>query len=516
MKHRFLQALAALLALALLAGCSMEPQTPVTDQPAQPQTQQPAAQPEPAKPETFGLAYSTTGGMNPYSCTDLTNRTIQSLLFESLFRVNASFEAQAQLCLDHSVSGDGRTHTFRLKPFVTFSDGTAITAADAVASIQAAMGSAYYGSRLSAVTQVSAASADTLVLTTDTAYESLATLLDMPIVKAATVNDPLPVGSGPFVADLAQLRLRQNGSWWQSGQRLVDLATITLVPADSPADVRDQFEYGTVNLVCADPNGNAEVTYHSDYELWSTNTTVMQYIGFNLRSSIFSIVPLRKALTYAIDREQLLGEGASGFAVATSLPVSPFSPLYNQKLADSFGYNPAAFEDALRSSQISDLVGGDGILDMYTETGTQPLSGRLIVCSDSDQRVRMAQCIAQVLGQRGFDLQVAALSREDYLQALRNGNFDLYYGEVRLAPNFDLTAFFASDGALNYGDLADAAAEQLCRLTLENSGNAYDLYQTILDRGLLCPVLFKTYAVYTTRGRLPTLSPGVDSVFTRA
>lgn len=518
MRHRFLQFFAWVLALALLTGCG-----PVAQEPAAPQPEHTVLPQEPTEvpsqeqtPETFGLPYSTTGGMNPYTCTDLTNRTIQSLLFESLFRVDAGFEPQKQLCLDYTVSGDGRTHTFRLMPDAVFSDGSAITAADVVASIQAATGSAYYGSRLARVTAVTAAATDTVTLTTDTAFETLATLLDMPIVKAGTTAQSLPLGSGPFVADLTGLQLRRNANWWQNTTSLVDLDTIRLVPADIPTDVRDQFEYGAVNLVCADPNGNAEVTYHSDFELWSSNTTIMQYIGFNLNSSIFSIVPLRKAITYAIDREQLLGIGASDFAAATTLPVSPFAATYNQKLASSYDYNPAAFQDALRASQISDLVGGDGILDMYTDNGTQPLSGRMLVCSDSDQRVRMAQCIADALGELGMDLTVVSLPRQSYLTALQAGNFDLYYGEVRLPPNFDLSSFFVSGGSLSFGGIADETAAQLCRSTLENSGNAYDLYQMILDRGLLCPVLFKTYAVYATRGRLPSLSPSLDCVFSRS
>ena len=33
-----------------------------------------------------------------------------------------------------------------------------------------------------------------------------------------------------------------------------------------------------------------------------------------------------------------------------------------------------------------------------------------------------------------------------------------------------------------------------------------------MDSGAICPVLFKSYAVYTTRGATPNLSPAVDWV----
>ena len=38
----------------------------------------------------FGLAYQSQFGLNPYDCTNLTNRTILSLLYESLFTVTSN------------------------------------------------------------------------------------------------------------------------------------------------------------------------------------------------------------------------------------------------------------------------------------------------------------------------------------------------------------------------------------------------------------------------------------------
>ena len=47
---------------------------------------------------------------------------------------------------------------------------------------------------------------------------------------------------------------------------------------------------------------------------------------------------------------------------------------------------------------------------------------------------------------------------------------------------------------------------------LENSGNAYDLYKRVMEQGYFCPVLYKTYALYATRGSVQSLSPALDWV----
>ena len=110
-------------------------------------------------------------------------------------------------------------------------------------------------------------------------------------------------------------------------------------------------------------------------------------------------------------------------------------------------------------------------------------------------------------------LTVEALEYDDYVTALQNGNYDLYYGEVRLSPDFDLSVFFGENAALGYGGITDSALALLCAQARENEGNAYNLYEKVMERGVLCPVLFKTYAVYSQRGRVTGLTPCLDGVF---
>ena len=63
-----------------------------------------------------------------------------------------------------------------------------------------------------------------------------------------------------------------------------------------------------------------------------------------------------------------------------------------------------------------------------------------------------------MLNSLGFNITVKSMEYSEYKQALLQGNFDLYYGEVRLSPNFDLSPFFGATGTLNYGDLATRGA----------------------------------------------------------
>ena len=126
----------------------------------------------------------------------------------------------------------------------------------------------------------------------------------------------------------------------------------------------------------------------------------------------------------------------------------------------------------------------------------------MLVCSNSYQRVETARFLVESLNALGFDLTLETMEYDEFIRALSNGNFDLYYGEARLSANFDLSPFFSYGGSLSYGGLDDSTMLNLCNMALLNNGNTYTLYKRLCDRGYLTPVLFKSHALYTTRGYL--------------
>lgn len=504
--RKILRILALLLALSLLCACAPQAEPEAQPEPAAPPDLPDVDEiPEPAAPEAFGLAYEAEAGFNPYGCMSLCNRTVLSLLYEPLFTVDASFHAAPYLVETYAASGDGRTHTLTLRENAAFSDGSPVTAADAAASIQAARGSAYYGARLEHIADVTPTDDHILTITTDAACGGLDALLNIYVVKSGTAADTVPVGSGPYCLKNGSLH---RSDWWRTVTPPLSEETVSLIAVSSPTNVRDAFEYGQITLAAADPNVGARIAYHADFELWNNATTIMQYVGFNLNSTVFSKNQVRAAVTYAVDRDAIAAATAAGFAAAAVLPASPYAAVYDQRLADSYAYNPAALSDALQTAGYTPKE-----LPVDPDGEEIDADGVMLVCSASEQRVAAAQAIVDSLAAAGLRLELRALPYDDYLDALDRGEFDAYYGEVRLRPDFDLSVFFDAAGNLSYGSIADSDLARLCDLAVENAGNVYDLHAELMNRGLLCPVLFKTYAVYTARGRITNLTPCLDGIF---
>lgn len=529
MKHRLLALFALLLALLMLCGCSnfsgeaiaefitgeeREPEAPTeetpeeSDAPQQEMAQEAVLQDIEAL-DVLRLAYQESYGLNPFTTISLCNRAIFPMIYEPLYLVNGQFEVEPVLAARTEISADGETTTITLQPGVTFHSGKRLTAEDVVYSYEAARASKYYGNRFQHITGFTAENDRTVVVTTDTAFEHVGVLLDFPIVQLDTGENPVPIGTGPFVYD-DSYHFPAYAGWW-GDELAIPCHAVELTPCDVAADIRDQFEYGNVNLVWTDPNSAAYAAFHNDSESWYGPTTVMQYIGFNTNKKVFSNAAVRSCITYVIDRETIVTEDMSGSALAATLPASPLSPCYDQGLAASYAYDLEKFQAIINEAEIRDYT-GDAVLDVFYKGDPISLKGTLIVTSGNTQRRATADRIVEQLNKLGFSYTVEVLDQESFEEALRYGNFDMYYGEVRMSPNFDLGSFFRTNGPLAYGGLESGTTLTLCAAMLENSGNAYDLHKRVMDQGYLCPILFKSYTVYTTRGAAQDLEPAIDWV----
>ena len=495
MKKILALCLTVCLLCSLFAGCGTEesPYIPTGDAL---DSSTPVTAPSGEVEQELTLIYYPNRSMNPYTATDYTNRVLMSLLYQGLFSVDRNYNVEPVLCQSYSVSPDMKTYTFYLAK-AWFADGTAVTVQDVVKSLSAARYGNYYAGRFQHIDSVYAKD-DAVIIELDTPFENLPMLLDIPIVKADEVSAAVPLGTGPYQwEELATgVRLRRQAAWWCRANCVATAPTITLKEAESINQIRDSFEFGNLDLVCADPGAETYADYRCDYEIWDCDTGIFLYLVCNTESWLFHDSSLRQALTHAIDRSTLVEEFYRSFATAATLPADPGAPGYNQALANRYRYDSEAFAAALANAEVPE-----------EETAV------LAVNANDTLRVRVARRIAADLEQYGLKVRVEEVPSKEFADFLEEGKFDLYLGQTKLSPNMDLSAFFEEDGALSYGGLADAALYAMNQEALANSGNRYNLHEQIMEDGNLIPILFRSYAIYATRGVVTELTPARDQIF---
>ena len=443
------------------------------------------------------LLYYPNIPLNPFTCTDFTNRALFSLIYQGLFVTDNDYQVHPILCDYYTVSADNRTYTVYLNENATFSDGTSVTIEDVLACYQAALLCDYYRGRFRCVTRVYLSEDGGISFYLNTAYENFCILLDVPIIKATEIEAEYPLGTGPYQLEHttggARLRLRKN--WWCQAELPFSSSSIPLEVAEDIFQIRDAFEFGNVGLVCANPGTESYADYRSDYELWDCENGIFLYVGCNTESGMFKNPVLRKALTYAIDRDYLVDTYYHSFAHSASLPASPLSPYYSNQLAAKFAYAPDKFQAAL------------------SEVGANGATVRILVNNADTLRLRVAREIGKILTGYGLVVEMLEYRDENYFYMLGIGKYDIYVGKTRLSPNMDLSPFFATNGALRQGGMADPVLYSMCQEALANKGNYYNLHQQVMEDGRLVPLLFHTYSIHATRGLLTGLEPARDNIF---
>ncbi len=484
-----------LVACLCFAGCAAEDEYVPTGNGLSDGTT-PTQGPITQDPQGLTLTYYADKGFHPYKTTDPTNRALFSLIYQGLFAVDENYAVTPMLCKEFRMSADMRSYTFYLER-ATFSDGRYVTAQDVVASLRAARSGGYYAGRFTHIRTIDPTDDNGVTITLDTPCDSLPMLLDIPIIPADQLENPAPLGSGPYMLEDTDSgkQLRRQAAWWCNLQLLGNTQIISLEKGESSSQIRDLFEFSQLSMVCTDPGSDSYVDFRGDYELWESENGLFLYLACNKESKVFSKSAIRKALTHAIDRDYLVKEFFRGFAHSATLPASPSFPHYKETLAERYGYDPEVFAQAVEQVALEDNT----VI--------------FLVNQDDSRRLRAARRIADMLEAGGLQVTLSALPGAEFREALKEGEFDLYMGQTKLSPNMDLTEFFAEDGSLSYGGMTDVAAYAMSLEALANSGNYESLHKLVMEEGQLCPILFRSYAVYGRRGQLSGLTPARDNIF---
>jgi len=461
-------------------------------------------------PQDLVLAYYPDRSMNPLIGNNITNRVLFSLIYQGLFATDSRNNTYPMLCSHYEKTADNRTITVYLEPDATFSDGTKLTAQDVLATYEAAKESAYYKGRFAHIVSFDLVGSDAIRFQTEVPYKNVALLLDIPIVKASEVEAEFPLGTGPyfFQQGTNSSSLVRVTNWWCGKTKVPARANvISLMIGTSQSQIRDAFEFENLSLACANPMTDSFSEYQCDYELWNVENGMFLYLSFNVLYSPFFNTDdhtLRQAMTYAIDREYINETFYHGMCQPSTLPTSPGSPYYNKSLASRYEHDDMKFIEALSS------------LNLPRDKKNEQIKLKLLVNCDDSARLRTARYLAQHLTELGINtgvLEYGGSTKPTYEEVLLAGTYDMYLGQTKLPPTYELTAFFRPWGTLRYGGITDKTIYNMSNESLADEGNYYSLNQMVADDAKIVPVLFGTYSIYAERGELLDLSPSRDNVF---
>lgn len=492
--------LAALLALSL-GGCANWDEDAYGNDPLSELSEyyQPDVQEEAPALTDFVLPYLSGETWDPVTCGDGVQTTLTALLYEPLYRLTPQFEPERVLAGSESYNAEDFTYTIRLRSGLTFSDGTALTARDVADTLQRARQSTRYGARLADVVSIDTSGSDTVVIRLSRDRRGFTSLLDIPIVKSGTEEDTVPIGTGSYYKEGEALLPNP----YRHSTETLPFDTISLLGCKSEEAAAYAFSSHDVHLLSCDltaPNAGIASTSGSYTD---ADTTILHFLGFNMSRRLLQEADMRRAISMAVDRSTIVSAYLMGHGAATQFPVHPSSPLYPHALENSYTAG-----DCLAAMEALGMADGEDVYDLV-----------LLVNSENSCKVSAAEDIAQSLGQYDLNVIVRALPWEEYLAALSEGRYDLYYGECKLTADWDVTALLSSGGSLNYGGgwdtLLDIQIDDfLAAEGLEERTEAMEvLCRRMQAQTTIVPICFESVSVLLPNGAVDTITPTATDPF---
>ncbi len=508
--------LTVMMLLFILSSCDSEVTTEQADVSAD---VQPAASADvyTYADRVFTARYNSSYSFNPITGTNPDNMALIPLLYEGLFVLDENWTPQPVLCESYETTDGGLTYTFHLKSDIAMSDGSTLTAMDVRYTLERAMEGGRFSGRLHNIDSVTAVDELTVEITLKTASYKLPVILDVPIIKANSIDYNHPPGTGPYYYQgTGHPRLSAF-----SAHRDYDSLPVQTVYLKECSNIELSVEFSSqaVDIFWDDPADSSEINILSDHEVRYYHTNILQFVGFNAANNVLSEAAMRRALGLTIDRDALVDMLYTNHADPAPLIMNPNYPLYDTAWEVDVSDPLAEISSIFSSLGLSD-VNSDGYLEYPDEDYTYtPFTLKFIVNGDNKYKVAAAEEIALSMKTVGIDVEIAQLSWEAYKTALEIGNFDMYYGDVSLPDDYDLSQLLTPDGSIDYGHIGNTSysyyLEALLAANDENAEKeaARQLCAYAYEDAPIIPVLYRQYAVHTNRNTVGGLTPTQSSLF---
>ncbi len=270
--------------------------------------------------------------VNPLLALSDSDRDLTALTYAGLMGEDGAGNLVPVLAESYTVSDDGKTYTFTLRPDAKFSDGTAVTADDVVYTVQKAEDPALKSTEYANWSGVAARAAapNTVVFTLAKPYAPFLEntthgILPRHLWRSITDEDfPFstlntnPVGAGPFTVsgvthdasgiikeyDLTANRLYALGRPYLDGIRFLFYSEST--------DVAAALKDGSITSAYGIPApGALQAPYSRVFGVFFNAT----------QEPLFAHKEVRKALSLAIDRDTIVNKVLGGYATPLMGPV---------------------------------------------------------------------------------------------------------------------------------------------------------------------------------------------------
>jgi peptide/nickel transport system substrate-binding protein len=355
--------------------------------------------------------------LDPHQTTFITACAIHNNIYNGLLKITSpdgkGVEFKPELAREWEIQGD-RVHVFRLQKGVTFHDGQPCTAAEVKASLERVKDKAQspiHAWKLELLEHIETPDPQTVKLHFAKPYPFLRVALTGSTGRAGTIVSVKaakekgkaygrsPVGTGPFKfvewKEADYILLEKNPNYWESdgGNKLPYLDKVQIKFIIEPSTLVAAVKTGEVDGINnVSPQFVAELRKDPKLNVFTAVGGNWRCMHFNIAKEPFSDKALRKAVTFAIDRKEIVDRVEFGESIVAHGPISP--PMG--------GFYEAAFETG-KNGQYFDLEQAKALVKQSKHANGVEVS---LLSNNSGTAPRQAEVIQAQLAKIGVRVKI--------------------------------------------------------------------------------------------------------------
>ncbi|MGQ0568304.1 MAG: ABC transporter substrate-binding protein [Armatimonadota bacterium] len=345
--------------------------------------------------------------------------TLFAHLYDRLVGLDQDSNVVPHLAASWSVSSDGLTWTFKLRPGHRFHDGTPVNA-DAVKKsfdrLMLASNRFPQRSWFDMIQSVTAVDEYTVAFRTDIPFLFLPNRV---ATTPASIVSPTavarvdrvafganPVGSGPYVFKEwvrgSRIVMEKNSNHWLAPRLRIDVIEFRMVPDDTSRAIG--METGELDFAIGlQPEDGRRLAALSQMRVYNMPSLRVSGVMLNVAKKPFDDVRVRQAVSHAIDKQAIVNTILGGYATVADAPIS--KGVWGHKSQKLLEYNARRAKELLSSA---------GYPNGFTTT-MWVVPGNVIAAEQS------SQAMASMLGQVGITVKLEVLETGRYFSLLRRG-----------------------------------------------------------------------------------------------
>jgi len=479
--------------------------------------------------------YGRAATLDPITSNDMISLRISELIFNGLVGIDEKQEIVPELAERVQMSDDGLKYTFYLRKDVTWhpkegEEPKAFTADDVIFTYNVMMHPKTITSLKVRFEFIESA--------TKIDDHTVEFILKRPILNALakfsfkiipkhgpengeflTREDPFvhkPIGTGPYILRNItgdhEVILVANEDYFH-GRPHID--KFIAKPFADQNIMSQALMFNAIDMiVLVNPRDIPQIQGDKHFVLQPYNALSYSFFGYNTRNPLLADKRVRKAITYAVNRQEMLDSFFQGQGTIISGPFAPGSWAYNLDV-QPLSYDPEKAIELLNEAGF--VQGGDGIMEKDGEKLSLTLKVPIEKESEAVKRVVLA--FKNYLGKIGVDIQAEFKEwlswKED---VFLTHDFDVIFASWVFDDSADITSLFHSSeigpwmnnfGAYSNPEVDSFIVESKLTLDHEKRRTIYRRLHSILADE--CPYTFlwtlTNYAAYHKRLRHVAIHP---------